>query len=133
MILLLDDDQSRIDAFKSVIKEFSDDIVISWSNAPTMIAEVSEVLPQAKVISLDHDLYKLKETDPDPGTGRDVAEYLANHEATCPIIIHSTNVDASWGMYNTLTFSGWRVEILHYTDEEWFGTRWLPMVKSMLE
>jgi len=132
MILILDDEQSRINGFKSAIKQLPNKQMKSWSNAPAMISEVKSFLPKAKLISLDHDLYKLQASDPESGTGRDIAEYLANHKAICPIIIHSTNIDASWGMYNVLVFSGWKVTMLHYTDKEWFNLKWLPVVKILL-
>jgi hypothetical protein len=35
-----------------------------------MLAEIESALPGARLISLDHDLYRLKESDPDSGTGR---------------------------------------------------------------
>lgn len=132
MILLLDDDQSRIEGFNKVITQLSDIKIHSWSNAPTMISEISEYLSQAKLISLDHDLYKLNESDPEPGTGRDVAEFLTKCKPVCPIIIHSTNVDAAWGMYNTLSYVGWSVNILHYIDEDWFSSKWLPEIKKII-
>jgi hypothetical protein len=93
-----------------------------------MIRELPDCLQSAALLSLDHDLYRLHADDPDPGCGRDVANFLATRKPACPVIIHSTNTDAAWGMRNELAAAGWRVEIIHHLDEpDWIETRWLAL------
>lgn len=98
-----------------------------------MLAEIESALMGARLISLDHDLYRLKESDPDPGTGRMVAEFLAQRAAVCPVIVHSTNTDAAWGMHNVLSAGGWQVELVHHLNETgWIDNRWLPVAQRLL-
>src|SRR5947209_318922 len=58
-------------------------------------------LAETLVISLDHDL-ELKPGPHgrclDPGTGREVADYLAKQLPVCPVIIHTTNSQAALSM-----------------------------------
>ena len=90
-------------------------------------------LNDASVISLDHDLYRLEPDDPEPGTGRDVANYLATLRPECPVIIHSTNTDAAWGMYNELTYANWQVELIHHLDEpRWIQERWIKLIWTLI-
>lgn len=131
--LILEDNPHRTLSFQHAAETsgFSAPIRI-WRIAAQMMQELPELLPGASLLSLDHDLYKLSENDPEPGCGRDVANFLAAQKPTCPVIIHSTNTDAAWGMYNELTMAGWRVEIIHHLDESgWIETRWLALVRQM--
>jgi len=131
--LVLEDNPNRAAAFQSAAKlnRQAEDIRI-WRIASQMIQELPAVLSAATLLSLDHDLYKQNESDPDPGCGRDVANYLAKQEPLCPVIIHSTNTNAAWGMYNELTSTGWEVEIIHHLDEaDWIETRWLALAQKL--
>ena len=58
-VLMLEDDEERVDRFRMVLSE------------------------------IDPDLYT--ESDIDPGDGLDVAKFLAEQPASCPVIIHTTN------------------------------------------
>lgn len=103
-----------------------------WRNAGYMITELPSLLGEATLISLDHDLYKYDDSEPDPGSGRDVANYLATFPPSCPIIVHSTNTDAAWGMYNELTNAMWRVHLVHHLDEAgWIRDEWLPLAEKL--
>lgn len=133
-LLILDDDAERMQAFPEAIERLALDVdVHKWWNAPRMIAEFDQYLRTAELISLDHDLYKQEDADPDPGTGRDVANVLATRSPVCPVIVHSTNTDAAWGMYNELTFNGWSVEIVHHLNQmDWIVDVWLPVARRLL-
>ncbi len=94
-----------------------------------MIFDLPKHIAKATLISLDHDLYRHKDDDPDPGSGRDVANHLATQDPVCPIIVHSTNADAAWGMYNELTYARWQVELIAHLDEPgWIDDKWLALV-----
>ena len=131
--LVLEDNPNRTAAFENAARlaRLSGSVRI-WRIASQMIRELPELLSGATLVSLDHDLYKQDKSDPDPGCGRDVANYLAKQKPSCPVIIHSTNTDAAWGMHNELTSGGWKVEIIHHLDEaDWIETRWLALAQSL--
>jgi len=131
--LILEDSPNRTEAFQNAAKRHRQSGSIRiWRIAAQMIQELPGLLASATLLSLDHDLYKQDKSDPDPGCGRDVANYLAKQKPLCPIIIHSTNTDAAWGMHNELTAAGWEVEIIHHLDEaEWIETRWLALAQKL--
>ena len=133
MWLVLEDNPRRSAAFEDAARRhlLSDGIRI-WRIAAQMIGDLPAMLPGATLLSLDHDLYRQADDDPDPGCGRDVANFLAKRDPSCPVIIHSTNTDAAWGMHNELSSAGWKVEIIHHLDEpDWIGTRWLALAAKL--
>jgi hypothetical protein len=134
LLLVLDDDRSRLSAFESVVGSLGSEwSVRAWRDAPRMIGEVDRYLEDACLISLDHDLYKDHASDSDPGSGRLVADHLCKLKAACPVIIHSTNTDAVWGMHNVLRSGGWRVELVHHLNQPgWIERLWLPVAARML-
>lgn len=105
-LLVLDDSQTRLRGFEAIMRKFDGWQLKTWVDAPSMIADLDRYLSKARLISLDHDLYRQAESDPDPGKGRDVAEHLAGRTPVCPVIVHSTNTDAAWGMFNCLQAKG---------------------------
>ncbi|MEM7020762.1 MAG: cyclic-phosphate processing receiver domain-containing protein [Pseudomonadota bacterium] len=133
MWLILEDNLQRMQAFQEVADAFAlPQTLRLWRIASEMIGEIGPLLPNASVISLDHDLYRHEADDPEPGTGRDVANYLAGFGPVCPVIIHSTNTDAAWGMYNELSYAKWQVALVHHLDEpEWIQEKWLSTVRKL--
>ncbi len=98
-----------------------------------MRQEAAALLNDAHLISLDHDLNPDRPGDPDPGTGREVAEWLANLRPRCPILIHSANTNAAWGMYNVLSEAKCHVEVLpHLNDTGWVGRSWVPVARRLV-
>ena len=84
--LILEDNPGRVEAFnESFIQYGQVNNIHIWRIAAHMIAELEILLPNASLISLDHDLYKHSESDPDPGCGRDIANYLSEQNPVCPI------------------------------------------------
>jgi len=133
-LLVLDDDRERLRGFEGILPHLGNDWILhSWRNAPSMRAQVDALLAEAELISLDHDLYRDAATDPDPGTGRIIADLLAEKDPVCPVIVHSTNTDAAWGMFNALASGRWTVELVHHTNQaEWIAALWLPVAKRLL-
>ena len=104
-----------------------------FRTAPAAIAWLADNLAQAICVSLDHDLEPLTAGDPDPGTGRMAADFLANLRPTCPVIIHTTNRPAADGMELVLLDGGWSVErIVPYDDCRWIAEAWLPLVRQAI-
>jgi hypothetical protein len=128
LLLVLDDDRNRLRGFEDIFPRLGKDWTIkAWRDAPGMIAEVDRYLPEAGLISLDHDLYRDAAADPDPGSGRMVADHLSRCKPACPVIVHSTNTDAAWGMHNALRAGGWTVELVHQLNQPaWIEELWLP-------
>jgi hypothetical protein len=69
----------------------------------------------------------------DPGTGRDVADWLATNRPVCPVIIHSTNDLAVPGMQRVLEDSGWNCRcVTPYGDLDWIREIWHDAVAEIL-
>lgn len=101
-----------------------------------MIAWLQENLACAVLISLDHDLPLRTNGDQkiDCGTGRQVAEYLANQPPTCPIIVHSSNAAAASAMVEVLTRAQWPCSRVYpHDDIAWIGKSWLPTVERLVD
>jgi hypothetical protein len=134
LILILEDNEDRIRNFQGAVKSlggnFSERI---WFDAPNMIKDLPTVLNQACLISLDHDLNPQPNVTADPGTGLEVAEFLAKHSPVCPVLIHSTNYEKAWSMHNELRFAGWLVDRIGPIGDDWIQCLWLPKVKSLLQ
>jgi ADP-ribosylglycohydrolase len=132
-LLLLEDNAERIAAFEVVVREIGDDWQMRvWRDAPTMIAECEDFFVDTHLISLDHDLNPQPGATRDPGTGLEVAKFLAGHFPFCPVIIHSTNADRAWSMHNDLRFGGWTVERFGPIGDDWFRKLWLPKARELL-
>jgi hypothetical protein len=133
LLLVLDDDRERLRGFEEIAARLGSDWGLkSWRNAPAMLAEIDAHFAAAQLISLDHDLYKDAESDPDPGSGRVVADFLAKLAPACPVIVHSTNTDAAWGMHNQLTSAGWSCHLVHHLSQpKWIEEMWLPLATRL--
>ena len=134
LILILEDNDDRIKDFQSVVESFGKDFSLRiWNDAPSMIAELPSVLDEASLISLDHDLNPRTNDVTDPGTGLEVAEFLAKHSPVCPVLIHSTNFEKAWSMYNELRFGGWQVDRVGPIGDDWIRLLWVPKVKVLVK
>jgi hypothetical protein len=104
-----------------------------FDNAPEMISWLERHLDKTKLICLDHDLGPNRCRDGsqfDPGTGRDVADFLASQNPICPVIIHTTNNLAAPGMQLALEDAGWSVShVLPFGDLEWIPAEWIGEVE----
>jgi hypothetical protein len=133
LILILEDNEDRIRNFQNAVKSlggnFSERI---WFDAPSMIKDLPAVLNQACLISLDHDLNPQPNVIADPGTGLEVAEFLAKQKPVCPVLIHSTNYEKAWSMHNELHFAGWLVDRVGPMGDDWIQRLWLPKVRVLL-
>jgi hypothetical protein len=136
-ILILEDDSDRTRAFQECLLEcFPPKEVIVFDNAPDTIDWLQDHLEEALLICLDHDLGPNRVRDGDvfdPGTGRDVADYLATRKPCCPVVIHTTNSLAAPGMTMTLEDAGWSwARVVPYNDLEWVRADWVDYVLKAL-
>jgi hypothetical protein len=107
-----------------------------FASAGEMIHFLDEHLADTLVISLDHDLELRSGPDgrcADPGTGRDVADYLAGRDPVCPVIIHTTNVPAAAGMKRVLHDAHWKTcRVVPFDDLQWIDTEWFLAVRRAI-
>jgi hypothetical protein len=69
----------------------------------------------------------------DPGTGRDISNYLETQKAVCPVIIHTTNSFGRDAMKYALQDSGWEATAILPTPEiSWIQSSWFKVVKQLL-
>jgi hypothetical protein len=137
-IAILEDDADRIDEMKRRISTCLQECeVVVFDNAPDMIKWLRGHLEEVRLICLDHDLGPNRDRNGetfDPGTGRDVADYLACRAPVCPVLIHTTNSMAAPGMVLVLSDSGWaHSRVVPYNDLEWIRSSWIVDVKNLLE
>ncbi len=132
-ILILEDNDERIAGFQAAVAKLGDGFDLKiWRDAPSMIAECEAFFPTTTLISLDHDLNLQPGTTTDPGTGLDVAQFLAACLPVCPLIIHSTNADRAWSMHNELRFADWIAERVSPIGTDWIETLWLPKARELM-
>src|SRR6266568_2788161 len=98
IIAILEDDPRRTETMKEVLEDAGSKYELRFfDNAPEMIAWLDQHLQEVVLLSLDHDLgsNRSRKGKPfDPGTGRDVAEFLAKRACLCATMIHSNNYPA---------------------------------------
>jgi len=107
-----------------------------FDDAGETIRFLDEYLPETLVISLDHDL-ELKPCpdgrSADPGTGREVADFLAGRAPGCPVIIASTNSSAADGMEKVLRGAGWKTRrVVPFDDMHWIETDWFVAMRRAI-
>ncbi|WP_339735622.1 cyclic-phosphate processing receiver domain-containing protein [uncultured Gimesia sp.] len=133
-IVILDDEIDRLEAMTAVLsKRLPGYEMVTFKNAPDIVAWLASNISSAAIISLDHDLFPQSEDDPDPGTGRDVADFLATQSPVCHVIIHTTNSLAAPGMELALNDRGWTSSrVMPFNDLEWVTVWWVREVLDHL-
>jgi hypothetical protein len=131
---MLEDNVERVERFTAILKQIDPALPLRvWRNAWTMIREVEAYLPDARLISLDHDLDP-KEGDPcDPGTGWDLVKVLAALPAVCPVIVHSSNRERSDWMCGEFELSGWKHHRVAPIGDDWIEQHWSRVVRRLLK
>ena len=133
MLLMLEDDPDRIERFTRTLKRIDASLpLVIWHSARAMIREVGDVLPQARLISLDHDLEPWDGETEDPGEGVEVARFLAERPPVCPVLIHSSNRTRSDWMIGDLDLGGWSYRRVAPIGENWIEEYWHAVVKDFL-
>jgi hypothetical protein len=101
-----------------------------------MIRFLEAHLAECIAIALDHDLELKPGADNrciDPGTGRQVADYLASNRPICPVIIHTSNSDAAVGMQLVLKDAHWKTRrVLPFEDLAWIVDDWFPAMRRAI-
>jgi hypothetical protein len=136
-IAVLEDNAERREAMASCLRDrFHQFEVCFFPDAASMNRFLRASLSECILISLDHDLDLVPDKEGrtlDPGTGREVADFLATESAVCPIIIHSTNAVAVEGMRAALRDAGWRVmSVSPFNDLDWTPSDWFRAVRRAI-
>lgn len=104
-----------------------------FDDAAEMIHFLEAHLGETILISLDNDLDM--KTGPggravDPGSGCQVAEFLATTSPVCPVIIHTTNSRAADTMGRVLRGAGWKTRrVIPFDDTAWIEADWFFAVR----
>lgn len=136
-IVILEDNAERQKRMHSCLKDrFHQYETCFFDEAPAMIEFLEEHLGETIAMSLDHDL-EMKPgslgTWIDPGTGRDVADFLAQQTPTCPVVIHTTNSSAAVGMEMALHDSEWKTRrVIPFDDLSWIETDWFRALRRAI-
>ncbi len=137
VIAILEDDERRSLAMREQLASIAAGADINFfDNAPDMIEWLHGNLASVSLVCLDHDLGPNRERDGeafDPGTGRDVVDYLCSCQPVCPVLIHSSNSPAAQGMQFALEDTGWQNDrVFPLGDLEWIPADWGPAVARKL-
>jgi hypothetical protein len=136
-IVILEDDPRRRKAMRCLLgREYPAHTLRFFRNAPELLAWLRQGGAEVVLYSLDHDLVALDTVDvpaADPGTGRDVVDYLMTLPPACPVLIHTTNTAAALGMREALREAGWRCgRVVPFDDLGWIRTEWIDRVRKCL-
>ena len=133
-ILILEDDAARLRDFERAVSQLGPGLRLrTWRDAKRMMAECHEVLHDAALISLDHDLNKETPDCADPGDGLEVATFLGRLPSICPVILHTSNAERVWSMHNEFRFGGWQAERVMPIGANWVEQSWLPTARALVE
>ncbi len=138
MIVILEDNEDRQTIMQDCLSTLEQSLPIHvFKSSFETIDWLKAHLQETKLIALDHDLEMIETEDPrkliDPGTGREVADYLATIPPVCPVIVHTTNTPAGVGMELKLKAAGWKTKrMVPYGDMEWIPEMWFPTARKLL-
>ena len=134
---ILEDDAERIEAMGSVASAILPSLTpIFFENAFDIIEWLKQHLHEVSLISLDHDLplRNFGGMSIDCGDGRLVADYLAQIEPTCAVVVHSSNTDCAAGMFFTLERAGWPTRrVVPFDGVGWIERDWKAELKKLVD
>ena len=136
-ILVLEDNNDRRKAmYECLADRLYTFEAVFFAEPQPMLDYLREHLGEAICISLDHDMELVADAEgrlSDPGTGREIADYLATQSPQCQVVVHSTNTAAAQGMESVLKESGWTVHrVSPWGDLGWVRASWLPTMRRAI-
>ena len=137
LIAILDDDTGQRAEMERALLQLLPQISVElFDNAPDMIAWFARHIEKVSLASLEHDLGPSRFRDGllfDPGTGRDVTDFLVEMDRSFPVIVHTTNGSAGKRMLAVFEHADWRCDRITPKDGlEWIGSKWAPRVVELL-
>lgn len=136
-IVILEDNAERRRLMRdAIVDRFPQYDLRFFITAGEAIVHLRENYDNLLAIVLDHDLDLIPVDGHrliDPGSGRDVADFLASQPVVCPIIIHTTNGPAAVGMEAVLHDSGWKTyRVIPVGEFKWIPKLWLQTVRNAI-
>lgn len=136
-IVILEDNADRRRLMRDVLNDrFPQYDVRFFQTAGETIAHLRDRLDNVLAIVLDHDLDMIpvdRHRMIDPGTGRDVADFLATQAPVCPVVTHTTNGPAAVGMLAVLDDAGWTTHrVIPVGELRWIRLLWLQAVRNAI-
>lgn len=136
-IVILEDNAERRAAMLHCLEDKFYQFEKRFFDGPAEMIDFLKVqFPETIAISLDHDFELIPGPDGrlhDPGTGREAADFLAQHTPCCPVVIHSTNDAAASGMDMVLQDAHWETHrVCPCGDLEWISGPWLRTMRNAI-
>lgn len=132
LVLILEDDAERVAGFHSALAELGPGYEMRvWRNAHAMISQSGDLLGRTFAVSLDHDLNPVPGETGDPGTGLDVATWLAQHTPVCPVVVHSSNHERVESMLNEFRLGGWNCVRVAPAGPRWISGNWSSALREI--
>lgn len=136
-IVILEDNQERKAAMaSSLVDRFVQYETKFFHSSPSLISFLQDHLNEVIILSLDHDLEVVADKNGklvDQGTGREVADFLAQLQPAFPVVIHSTNSGAAQGMEMVLREANWETyRVIPFGDLEWVPTQWFRAIRQAI-
>ncbi|MBX9626409.1 MAG: hypothetical protein K2X82_21595 [Gemmataceae bacterium] len=132
-VLMLEDDAERVERFTAALRRADPTLrLVVWRDARRMCGELADLLPAARLISLDHDLEPDITTPGDPGDGLDVAKWLAERPPVCPVIVHTSNGLRGDAMVGELDLGGWAAHRVYPLGDDWIEADWYRVVRRLV-
>src|SRR5688572_32043675 len=119
----------RVAGMRRVLDELMPEAaLVVFDAVPPMVEFLGQDASRLILMSLDHDLTRegCAWGSDDRGDGRGACDFLAAREATCPVIVHSSNYGAAAVMVEMLRGAGWRVGVVTPFSEveyEWIDRK----------
>jgi hypothetical protein len=137
LVAALDDDRDRcLEMRRSLVQAVPEATLEFFDSAPDMIAWLARHLDSVALVSLDHDLGPSRFRDGmlfDPGTGRDVTDFLVEMDRSFPVVVHTAAGPRSKGMLKLFEHAGWPcVQVEPKGALEWIAADWVPRVAELL-
>lgn len=136
-VVILEDNEDRRAAMEEcLVDRFAQYPRRYFATAAETIEHLRDNLDNTLAMALDHDLEFLEKPGGgliDPGSGRDVVEYLVSRAASCPIVVHSSNSHAAIGMIERLREHGWSTRrVVPYDDIAWIPREWFRAMRDAI-
>jgi len=137
IVAILEDDDRRQAAMREHLRTHHPECEpMFFDNAPDMLEWLRSNIKSVALVCLDHDLGPNRERAGqifDPGTGRDVANFLAKCAPQCAVIVHTSNAHAAPGMLSEMESAGWPVRrVIPFGDLDWVESSWAERVAECL-
>ena len=137
LVAILDDEKNRrAEMERSLLQALPEVSISLFDNAPDMIAWLARHIEDVAVVSLAHDLGPNRFRDGmlfDPGTGRDVADFLVEMDRSFPVVVHTPHGAAGKRMLTMFEHADWPCVRIEPTDDvEWISSKWVPRVVELM-